>query len=280
MSSRVLYLAHANGFPGASYKTFLAPFAGCFDVRYLDMIGHHPDWPVDLHWQSLADQLESELVAMPKPIVGVGHSMGALLMLLVATRRAEWFDAIVLLDPPLVNGWHARYFSAMRSIGLIDRITPAGRSKGRREFWDTREQAVEYFHSKPFFQALDPRCLADYLNAVLEASSGGGWRLRYRPGVEVDIFRNTPTQIDTCPRLRVPGLIINGRSSPVYLRSCVRRLVKQHGLRHREIDGGHMFPLERPEATAGLIRQELAAMGLWDCADDGQAASVTFAESV
>ena len=273
MSSRVLYLAHANGFPGASYQTFLDPLSRSFDVRYLDMIGHHPDWPVDLHWRSLVNQLEHELTGLPKPLVGVGHSMGALLMLLVAARRQEWFEAVVLLDPPLMNGWYARYFNLMRTFGFVDRISPAGRSKGRRELWDTREQAVAYFHSKPFFQALDPRCLEDYLNAVLEVSDQGGWRLRYRPSVEVDIFRTTPGNIDDCPRLRVPGLIINGRSSPVYLHRCVRRLVKQHGLRHAEVDGGHMFPLERPEAIASVIHQELAGMGVTGCVDGGPAST-------
>src|SRR5690606_21433847 len=79
-----LVFSHANGFPGGSYRTFLAPFANHFDLHPVDRFGHDPAYPVDAEWDSLSRQLEDFMAPLPKPLVGMGHSMGGVLTFLVA----------------------------------------------------------------------------------------------------------------------------------------------------------------------------------------------------
>ena len=45
-----LVFAHANGFPGLSYRSLLNPLAETFDLHPLDRLGHHPDYPVNHNW--------------------------------------------------------------------------------------------------------------------------------------------------------------------------------------------------------------------------------------
>lgn len=56
-----LVFAHANGFPGLSYRSLLNPLAEMFDLHPLDRLGHHPDYPVNHNWGNLVDELLSYL---------------------------------------------------------------------------------------------------------------------------------------------------------------------------------------------------------------------------
>ena len=62
-----LVFAHANGFPGLSYRSLLNPLAEMFDLHPLDRLGHHPDYPVNHNWGNLVDELLSYLPQSDKP---------------------------------------------------------------------------------------------------------------------------------------------------------------------------------------------------------------------
>ncbi|MED5388016.1 MAG: alpha/beta hydrolase [Pseudomonadota bacterium] len=256
---QALVFAHANGIPGHSYDTFLAPLADQFDVTIIDRLGHNPAYPVDAGWHSLSLELEAKLDALPKPMVGAGHSLGSVLMYLVAQRRPEWFSELIMLDPPMMNGLHGVLMHMAKMTGQIDRVTPAGKSKGRLDYWEDWDAVESYFSSRGLFRAFDPRCLADYLRAGLEPWQGG-WRLRFRPDVEVAIFRHTPTAATRMPTLRVPGAIITGKASPSPFLDSARRHVRRHGMLHRIAEGSHMYPLENPEKTLNLFLETLQAV--------------------
>ena len=255
----VLAFAHANGVPGGSYRKFLAPFEAQFHVEAIDRIGHHPDYPVDRHWHSLSKELEAWLAPLPKPLVGMGHSMGGVLMFTVAARRPAWFSALVMLDPPLINGWQRWLFNVAHWLGQGDRISPAGKSKYRRAQWPNRAEVDAYFSRRPFFQRFDPDCLRDYIDAAV-ACDEAGCQLRYRVDVEVAVFRQTPRDLHRYPRLAVPGMLLNGTESEAMFLDCAHRHVRRHRMEWGLAEGGHMFPLEHPEANGELILSRLRAL--------------------
>lgn len=248
----VLAFAHANGIPGHSYDTFLSPFTDRFDVRVVECLGQNRDFPVDSNWQSLSRELEAFLEPLPKPLVGMGHSMGAVLMFLVAERHPDWFQSLLLLDPPLANGVTGLSLSLMRLFGVSERFSLASKTRGRLDHWATWEDVTSYFKSRKLFQRFDPRALDDYLKHGLERQ-GDGWRLRFRPAIEADIFANTPTGVTRLPRLKVPGVLITGEDSPPLFQRCGGRHAHRHHLTRLFAPGGHMYPLETPEATAALV---------------------------
>lgn len=252
----VLAFAPANGLPGHSYDTFLAPLQEEFELAVMDLVGHDPSYPVDAQWHGLSLELEARLAPLPKPIVGTGHSLGSVLMYLVAQRRPEWFSQLIMMDPPFINGWHTWMINLAKWSGQIDRVTPAGKSKGRLDYWPDWASVESYFQSRGLFKAFDPRCLQDYLAAGLEPWDGG-WRLRFRPEVEVAIFRQTPTAATGMPRLPVPAAIITGQDSPAPFHESARRHVRRHRMIHRIAPGSHMYPLEKPEKTLALWRETL-----------------------
>ena len=83
--------AHANGFPGLSYRSLLDPLAESFDLHPLDRLGHHPDYPVNHNWGNLVEELLSYLPDTDEPLLGVGHSLGGTLMAMAADKQPGVF---------------------------------------------------------------------------------------------------------------------------------------------------------------------------------------------
>lgn len=252
---QAIFFSHANGFPSATYAKLFAALAPEFEVRHLEMHGHDPRFPVDANWRNLVDELLFHLDGQGEPVWGVGHSLGGLLHYHAALRRPDLYRGVVMLDsPPLtfVDRWVIR---AAKRFGFIDRITPAGRTLGRREAFADFADALDYFAGKSLFRRFDPQCLADYVRHGL-ARQGEGLRLKFDPATEISIYRNVPhTAPGSARRLQVPLALVRGRHSRVVLphhARALRRLPRGEAL---TLPGSHMFPLERPGATAELIKQ-------------------------
>lgn len=254
-----LFFAHANGFPAGSYRRFFAQLEADYRVLAHDRFGHDARYPVTDNWERLVDELLDSLAARcEQPVAGVGHSLGGVLTFLAALRAPERFRAVVMLDPPAYLGTAALTMRLAKRFGFIDRITPAGKSSNRRSVWPSREVACKTLGRKGLFRAFDPDCLSDYVQAATEPSADGV-RLSYLPEVEVEIFRTIPHDLARQRRLQVPGAIVCARGSDVIRPRDMRRLAQRHHMTLREVDGGHMFPLERPHAAAeavlGILRE-------------------------
>jgi pimeloyl-ACP methyl ester carboxylesterase len=244
-----LVFAHANGFPGQSYRSFLAPLAERFDVHPLDRLGHHPDFPVGHNWLALRDELLEHLAGMPGPMVGVGHSMGGVLMAMAAEQSPERFRAVVMLDPPLMLGLDAWIMKAAKRLGLADRVTPAGRTLGRRDTWPSRDAMTHYLRRRSLFRRFTDQALHDYVDGGTRRLDDGRVVLVYDPDIEVQIFRHLPDHLDDLPeRVQVPLGVLAGRESRV-LTAHRRGRMRRRGVPVAEVEGGHMFPMECPDDT-------------------------------
>lgn len=263
MNKPELHFAHANGLPSPCYDKLFRALSDVVTVRYLPILGMDPRFPVRRHWHELADQVADSIrTRCSGPVIGLGHSMGGLCTFMAAHRHPTLFRGVVIMDPPVINGPGALAFSAMRWLGQVDRITPAGKSLYRRELWPSREVARELLRPKGLFRRFDEDCFEDYLRHGLSDCEEGVC-LTIPAAVEVAIFRTTPTDSwrYRAP-LPVPGVLLTGRQSEFKGSGFAERMARHARMRHRELEGGHMFPLEHPLATADAIIQALRAEGL------------------
>ncbi|MDF3030892.1 MAG: hypothetical protein K0R03_1450 [Moraxellaceae bacterium] len=262
MSKPLLHFAHANGVPSACYNKMLAALGKDFEVCMVPVLGTDPQYPVDDNWVSLTEQVADSIRAQADgPVIGVGHSMGGLCTFMAAHKYPELFRAVVVMDPPVINGFAAFSFGMMKKLGMADRITPAGRSAGRRELWNSRDEVRASLGKKKFFAAFDPECFEDYLLFGF-SNAEGGVRLTIPVATEVAIFRTTPHNAWRFRRpLRVPGALLTGAESEFAGTGFGARLARHHRLLHEQVAGGHMFPLEKPLETAAAIRQAVTFIG-------------------
>ncbi|TVP46265.1 MAG: alpha/beta hydrolase [Halomonas sp.] len=248
-----LVFAHANGFPGLSYRSLLNPLADTFDLHPLDRLGHHPDYPVNHNWGNLVDELLSYLPDTEAPLLGVGHSLGGTLMAMAADKQPERFCGVIMLDPPLMLGSDAWAMKAAKRFGFIDRVTPAGKTQGRRTVWPSREVMASSLSRRGLFRRFTPEALNDYIEAGTRLLDDGSAELTFDPRVEIEIFRHLPDHLSRLPqRLGVPLELVAGQESHLLTASRIKRL-KRKGLAISEVPGTHMFPMEHPDETRAAI---------------------------
>lgn len=246
--------AHANGIPAPSYQPLfdrLQPH----QVMALPMYGHNPVFPFTHNWRHLADeQIEFIQRNASEPVVGVGHSMGAVVTFIAASKRPDLYRGVLMLDPPLMWGRMAWIFRIMKLLKKSDDFTPAGKSKNRKQEWPDRTNAVAYFASKRLFQ-FHPECFESFCNAAIEKSEGDKVKLRFRVDVEVGIFRNTSDNLKSCQRPPLPIKLVYADRSDASRADMVVPFSQHFNIPLEQIPGEHMFPLQQPDVTAELIHQ-------------------------
>ena len=268
MSAGTVVYSHANSYPAGCYRILFDLWRDAgYTVHALPKVGHDPRYPVTSNWPHLVDELEAFVAAtvQPKePISFVGHSLGGVLSLMLAARRPEWAARVVQLDSPFIRGWRRELLRWGKLTGLAWRVPPASIAQQRRDHWPDRAAVERHFGSKPLFQAWDPRVLADYIDCGFEPDPvRGGLRLAFHREVETRIYAGLPhTLPHVARRLKAPVGFIAGTRS-VEMRQggldATRRFIGP--ARFREIEGTHLFPFEKPEATAGAVLALLQDLG-------------------
>ena len=125
----------------------------------------------------------------------------------------------------------------------------------RKAFWHKHEDPFQYFKGKALFKYFDDECLRDYVDSATEKETQGT-RLTFEVDVETAIFRKIPHNINKFKnKLSVPARLFTAQHTNVCFPRFIRPFTRQHQhLQHDVIPAvGHMFPLEKPEATAKLI---------------------------
>jgi pimeloyl-ACP methyl ester carboxylesterase len=256
--SQSVFFAHANGFPSATYATLFAALGDEYPVESLVQHGHDPRFPVADNWQALVDELIFHLQQRGEPVLGVGHSLGGVLHYHAALRHPELYRGVVMLDSPVLTLLDRAVIRAAKRFGFIDKITPAGRTLGRREEFADIASARRYFAGKTLFRRFDPECFEAYLQHALKPAEAG-LRLSFDAQTEIDIYRSIPhTRPGRPEHLQVPLAMIRGRHSQVVLPHHTWSLRRVANAESLTLPGGHMFPLERPHATAAMLKNIFA----------------------
>ena len=221
----------------------------------IDAIGTDPRFPVTEGWPHLVDQL---INSIRQPTFGVGHSLGGYLNYLAAVRRPDLFRAIVLLDAPIIGPFRGSMLGAVKRLGIVDRVTPAGATRDRRSSWESREEARAHFQTRKLFEKFAPECLDAYVQHGL-VEEQGRLRLKIDPRVESQIYRTIPhDMMRHLAQLRVPAGFIGGADSDVVRRVRLAGMRPKFAL--RKVPGGHLFPFEHPRAAARSIARLLAEL--------------------
>ncbi|MRI34384.1 alpha/beta hydrolase [Endozoicomonas sp. OPT23] len=262
MNKTQIHFAHANGFPASSYQKLFTALEQDYDIGFIDCHGHTSEFPVTDNWEYLIQELVCELKQnYTSPVIGLGHSFGGVLTWLAARRNPELFKAVVVLDPPLLTAMDMVFIRLVKRLGIIDRITPSGRTKVRKTEWSTAVEAEEYFRSKSLFKGFDPDCLSDYVaHGMMHGNAS--LRLKFEREVEAAIFATVPHSFGKAAEdfKALPVAMIHGSDSDVMTRHRVLYHRIANGFITRPFEGGHLFPFQKPDAAADSIRETIAVL--------------------
>jgi pimeloyl-ACP methyl ester carboxylesterase len=260
MRRPVLHFSHANGFPAPCYRSMLGLLEPHFRVGSIPALGMDPRHPPTEGWPNLLTQVVGHIErSYTQPVVGVGHSLGGYLTFMAAVARPDLFQAVILLDAPIIGAIKGRLLGATKRFGIVDRVTPAGATRERRAEWGSLAEAERHFRGKALFRHFDPGALRDYVRYGL-VDDGKKLRLMIDPAVEYQIYRTIPHDLHRrLPDLRVPAGFIGGATSDIVRRVGLSTM-RRAGFAFRRVPGGHLYPLERPQEAAEAILEMTAKL--------------------
>ncbi len=259
------HLAVANGFPPEVYRPLVEALAEDLTVWALTPLAmrNPPPPPSRLRWTTLAEDMARHLqAAQMSHLLGIGHSLGGTLSLLAAAHDPHLFRALVLLDPVIFPYRYLLPLALLRFLGLHHRFPLAAQARRRRAIFPSREAAAEHYRSRPLFRHWHPDAFRAYIaHGLVPREDGPGYRLAYAPAWEAAIFANIPIEAwRAARRVHLPILVLYGARSNTFLPPARRRLQRLWPQADFIAlpEAGHMFPMERPQETAQIIRNWLA----------------------
>ncbi len=267
-SGPALHFAHANGFPPGTYRKLIDELT---NRHHVFSMAARPLWPdsrprVLRDWSPLVEDLRAELDRRGvRRVVGVGHSLGAVISLLAAAADPGLFSAVVAIDPIIFTGIRSLFWGTAKKLGLGGRIRLVRGALRRRVQWADRDEARATYSSKSVFSSWDPEVLDDYLDVGIVDLPEGGVQLRYPREWEARIFAAAPH--DLWAQLRqvsVPTLFVQGEHSDTFLDAARARVEREvPGSRAVVIaDSSHFVPMEGPSELARVIEEFLQEEGL------------------
>ena len=275
----LVIFSHGNSFPASTYGVLLRSLqARGFQVRAIEKFGHDPVYPVTSNWphlvQQLADFTAREVLACGQGAFLMGHSLGGFLSLMCAARHPELggkaLRGVLLLDSPLIGGWRATALGVAKRAKLVGSISPGAISRKRRNLWLGKDEVFAHFRNKKTFARWDDQVLRDYIehgthDAPHQSANATENRrhLSFDRNIETAIYNTLPDNLDKIVKqhpLKCPASFIGGRQSAEMKQVGMGLTEKVTKGRIMMLDGSHLFPMEKPIATAAAVEAALLNM--------------------
>lgn len=256
-----LHFLHANGYPPNCYKPLLELLKTEYHVFGMLLRplwdGAKPETIRD--WIPFSDDLRLFLSSQADPVIGVGHSIGAIVTLRAALRDPGKFKALVLIDPVLLVPRRLISWNITRAVGLGERFHPliAGAKKRRRVF-DDLETVFRGYRNRNIFRYMSDENLRIYIEGITRKTDKG-YELVFSPEWEAQIYRTGLRDFDIwrdLPKLNVPTLFIRGAETDTFLAEAARLVKqKQPKVRVEALEQStHILPLEHPQEVFEIMQ--------------------------
>jgi len=261
-----LHFLHANGFPPDCYQPLFEILQTEYHVFGMLLRPLWGDARLEgIHnWVPFSDDLRSFLSSQPNPVIGVGHSVGAIATLRAAMRDPGLFRALILLDPVLFIPKRLVEWKIQRAKDPTAHPLIQGAMRRRRTFTDL-ESVFSAYREREIFRYMNDANLRSYIEGITRPSANGGYELVFSPDWEARIYSTGLQDFDiwnSLGNLKVPVLFIRGAETDTFLEEAAE-LVKQKQPRAKVETlekSTHLLPLERPQEVFDMIRSFLKAV--------------------
>ncbi|KAJ3208613.1 hypothetical protein HDU67_006626 [Dinochytrium kinnereticum] len=200
--------------------------------------------------------------------IGVGHSFGGCQMIMTEILEPKSFERLLVFEPIVMNSETLRFLFGTDVIADIDpnHVKIARAALKRKATFKTRDEAIGFFKSKPFFQAWTDESLSLYVKHGLRELIPPEVTLKCTPMSESAVFLtgSPPDVYEGLKKICIPLSVIMGERSDhaampfrVEGKLVVRDLhlptVAPKGSSIIMKNVGHMCIVEDPGATAIVI---------------------------
>jgi len=267
-----LHFLHANGFPPDCYKALfelLKTEYHVFGMLLRALWGNARMEDVN-DWVPFSSDLLQFLGAdnswnqgKTEPVIGIGHSVGAVTTLRAALRDPGKFRALILLDPVLFTPKNMVAWKIQRAKDPNANPLIQGALRRRREFRDL-DSVFNAYRERNNFRYMTDENLRIYIEGITKPSATGGYELVFSPDWEAHIYFTSLQDFDiwnSLMHLHVPTLFIRGAETDTFLEEAATLVKQKHPkVRVETLEKStHLLPLERPQEVFDIIQSFLTS---------------------
>ncbi len=261
-------VAYANGFMPQTYARALQLLFS--DYRVLSLHAR-PLWdncpPESLQsWHQFGDDLLQRLDELTdQPVIGIGHSVGAIATMYAAVAHPERFSHLILLDPTLLPRTYLWIVRLMRLLGREARLPLVQQALRRGRAWLSVEDAYTYFRGKRLFSRWSDDQVRTYAESITTPDGRGGVKLVFSPEWEAQIYRTVATDVWRYPnRIKPPLLVICGELTDTFVQPSAALFARLNPRAQIvTIKGaGHLVAQEQPDEVGRAIQNFLRSDGI------------------
>lgn len=214
-------------------------------------------------WHPLSDDLLQFLSSnVNEPVIGVGHSIGAIVTVRAAMREPSKFKALILIDPVLFIPPFMLLWNTLTLLGLAERLHPLiPGAKRRRRTFDDLDALYRRYRDREVFRYMSDENLRIYIEGITRKTENG-FELVYSPDWEAQIYRTWIQDSDIwrgLPALQVPTLFIRGAETDTFREPAAKLVKKKNPRVQVEVleKSTHILPLERPQEVFDIMQSFL-----------------------
>jgi pimeloyl-ACP methyl ester carboxylesterase len=256
------HFLHANGFCAGAYSPFIEFLINDLHIIASDIRGHGGSDQLSMEpirtWAVFAEDLKLLIEnKMTQPVIGMGHSLGAVTTCIAAAKYPHLFSGIVLLDPVILPRRMHWLIGAARRLGLAGNIPQARGARRRRQNFRGKKEALKLFAAgRGVFKTWSKEFIHAYMECGLLEKDPETAVLKCDPELEAQIFESVPAGIWRYARkISCPVLAVRGELSDTFWADSAERLKRV--MADYELvtipDSGHFVPMEKPRDCAQAI---------------------------
>ncbi|MCF6301535.1 MAG: alpha/beta hydrolase [Proteobacteria bacterium] len=254
----VLYFAHANAYPPASYRSIIEPLTRDHHVvSYLQRpLWSNPPKPASLsNWHELADDVIRFFDQQGlKNIIVVGHSLGAVTSFMATRKRPDLIKALVMIEP-VTFPWVLCSISHLMPSIIKQRIGIIKKTLNRPDCWQSRQQAFDFHRKTRAFKKVSDKQLWHFIEAGVKKQKNH-FTLSYPKHWEAQCYATITYFRNKLLKSELPILALRGQYSDTIPLSFWKKW--QNNPKHKLVQipaAGHLLPLEMPDQINPLIEQ-------------------------
>ncbi|HQQ74367.1 MAG TPA: alpha/beta hydrolase [Pseudomonadales bacterium] len=262
----IVHFVHGTGFNGMVYWPMLQHLLPHVDLVITNVQGHGESDIGEkfLGWEANASMIHEVLLHKRQqwhadvPVIGMGHSFGAIVTLLAANKTPAVFDRLLLLDPIFLPPMLSVLSGFFRRTRLVEHTPMVKMTRKRRAHWPDRSAVRDSLYQRGVFRDWHDDAFNAYLDHALHERDDG-MHLRTPPDLEADVFAGYATGMSrVIRRLQQPCHMIRGDRTFPYVKTGLDRACRSNKLFSQEtMSGGHCFMLQHPQAVGEHLLQRL-----------------------
>lgn len=260
-SNKTCHFIHANGYPPSAYNTLLENLSIFCNIKAM-LLKPHWDNKIDISAIKSWDIFYNDIIAYNKEnnvnnSFGLGHSIGANLLLRSALKNHKYYSAIVLLDPTIFSPKMIYLWKFFRAIGITNVNPLIKKAKNRTIEFESLHDVFKAYRKKNIFSGINDKELNDYINSIFKITNHKAY-LNYNREWEAKMYELAGLKDmeiwNNLHKLEVPTLIITPDNKPVFRLSVNKKIKTNEYIKTISIKNStHLFPLEYPSKTLNHI---------------------------